>query len=174
MEKVRYDQYGNAIISTADAVESVLRGNRITEAFIDDAEEVALYNKYAKRFTQSKAILLEEITEDFPFEDYHAAMASEWFMPEQYKSIDPTAYILNKCETEEQQIRAQQELEIYTKRDLLDLLRFLIYLVDFMRENNIVWGVGRGSSVASYCLYLIGVHKIDSIKYNLDIHEFLR
>ena len=35
-------------------------------------------------------------------------------------------------------------------------------------------GVGRGSSVASYILYLIGVHRIDSIKYNLDWKEFLR
>jgi DNA polymerase III alpha subunit len=43
-----------------------------------------------------------------------------------------------------------------------------------MRENDIVWGVGRGSSVASYTLYLIGVHKIDSIKYELDINEFLK
>ena len=54
------------------------------------------------------------------------------------------------------------------------LLRYMIYLVDFMRENNIVWGVGRGSSVASYVLYLIGVHRIDSIQYDLDWREFLR
>jgi len=55
-----------------------------------------------------------------------------------------------------------------------DLLRYMIYLVDFMREHTIVWGVGRGSSVASYVLYLIGVHKIDSIQYGLDWREFLR
>jgi DNA polymerase III alpha subunit len=48
------------------------------------------------------------------------------------------------------------------------------YLVDTLRKNNVVWGVGRGSSVASYILYLIGVHKVDSIKYNLDINEFLK
>jgi DNA polymerase III alpha subunit len=54
------------------------------------------------------------------------------------------------------------------------LLFYLKYLVDAMRENKIVWGVGRGSSVASYVLYLIGVHRIDSIKYDLDIKEFLK
>jgi DNA polymerase III alpha subunit len=43
-----------------------------------------------------------------------------------------------------------------------------------MRKHNIVWGVGRGSSVASYVLYLIGVHKINSMYYDLDIEEFLR
>jgi DNA polymerase III alpha subunit len=50
----------------------------------------------------------------------------------------------------------------------------MIYLVDVMRENSVVWGVGRGSSVASYVLYLIGVHKIDSVKYNLDFKEFFK
>ena len=57
---------------------------------------------------------------------------------------------------------------------MLDLLFYLKYLVDTMRGNSIVWGVGRGSSVASYVLYLLGVHKVDSIKYDLDINEFLR
>ena len=43
-----------------------------------------------------------------------------------------------------------------------------------LKTNSIVWGVGRGSSVASYVLFLLGVHKIDSVKYNLDWREFLR
>ena len=67
-----------------------------------------------------------------------------------------------------------EELEEFKKRDMLDLLKYMIYLVDFMRSNNIVWGVGRGSSVASYVLYLIGVHRVNSIQYDLDWREFLR
>jgi DNA polymerase III alpha subunit len=43
-----------------------------------------------------------------------------------------------------------------------------------MKERNIVWGVGRGSSVASYVLFLIGTHKVDSVKYELDFNEFLK
>jgi len=37
-----------------------------------------------------------------------------------------------------------------------------------------IWGVGRGSSVASYVLYLLDVHRIDSMFYDLDPSEFLR
>ena len=55
-----------------------------------------------------------------------------------------------------------------------DFIIITFYLVDTFSENDVVWGVGRGSSVASYCLYLIGLHKIDSIKYELDIKEFLK
>ena len=43
-----------------------------------------------------------------------------------------------------------------------------------MRENQLIWGVGRGSSTASYVLYLLGVHRIDSMYYDLDPEEFLR
>ena len=53
-------------------------------------------------------------------------------------------------------------------------VKYLKYLVDTMRDNQVIWGVGRGSSVASYVLYLIGIHKIDSMYYDLPINEFLR
>jgi len=57
---------------------------------------------------------------------------------------------------------------------LFDLLRYLKYLVDTMNHNQVIWGVGRGSSVSSYVLYLLGVHRINSMYYDLDVGEFLR
>jgi DNA polymerase III alpha subunit len=63
---------------------------------------------------------------------------------------------------------------MFKERNMENVLRFMIFFVDFMRENNIVWGVGRGSSVASYCLFLIGVHKVNSLQHNLNIKEFLK
>ena len=92
------------------------------------------------------------------------------------KDYCPNLYemLFGMCETHDQIDRVNQELDLFHKHGMTELLYYLKYLVDTMRENNIVWGVGRGSSVASYVLYLIGIHKIDSIKYNLDIHEFLK
>ena len=66
------------------------------------------------------------------------------------------------------------ELTEFKARKLYPVLTVLIYIIDTMRKNNLVWGIGRGSSVASYVLYLIGIHKVDSLKYNLDIKEFLK
>ena len=66
------------------------------------------------------------------------------------------------------------ELLLYQERELFNLLKFLVYLVDVMKENNIIWGVGRGSSVASYVLFKIEIHKVDSMFYKLDVREFLR
>ena len=79
-----------------------------------------------------------------------------------------------RAETEEEMQRAGQELLLYQEREMFVLLKYLKYLVDTMRSNNIVWGVGRGSSVSSFVLFLIGVHKINSLYYGLDIDEFLK
>ena len=98
-------------------------------------------------------------------------------MPDEYKDLNVYKYVLGKAETpcpQHVQDRIWEEMEAYGERDMHNLLRYMIYLVDFMRENDIVWGVGRGSSVASYVLYIIGVHKINSIQYDLDWREFLR
>ena len=96
-------------------------------------------------------------------------------MPEKYKKLDIYNYILDKCPDEPKEMaRVCEEMHEYEKRGLFNLLRFLVYLIDVMRENNMVWGVGRGSSVASYVLYLIGVHKINPIQYQLSWQEFMR
>ena len=95
-------------------------------------------------------------------------------MPDKFKSIEVESYILKLAKTSEEIDRVKEELELYQKFGLYPVLRFLIYLIDLMRTNNIVWGVGRGSSVSSYILYLIGVHKVNSILYKLDINDFLR
>jgi DNA polymerase III alpha subunit len=118
--------------------------------------------------------LKQYIPLDVDQKTFDGALQSEWFMPDEYKILLVGDYIQTLCITSEERARVQEELEAYNERGMYPLLQYMIYLVDFMRENNIVWGVGRGSSVASYVLYLIGVHRIDSIQYDLDWTEFLR
>ena len=95
-------------------------------------------------------------------------------MPREYKDIDIAEYILGLCDNEAELQRCGEELLLYQERDLFNLLCYLKYLVDVMTTNQVIWGVGRGSSVASFILYKLGVHRINSLFYNLDVHEFLR
>jgi DNA polymerase III alpha subunit len=106
--------------------------------------------------------------------DYDHIRQTNWHMPDSYRTLDIAEYLLELCQTQDQLQRVAQELLMYQERNLFDLLRYLKYLVDIMRQNHVIWGVGRGSSVASYVLYLLGVHKIDSLFYDLDPREFLR
>ena len=106
--------------------------------------------------------------------EFHASQQMTWHMPDEYKQLDIAAYILGLCTTEAELQRCGEELLLYQERDLFNLLKYLKYLVDVMVKNQVIWGVGRGSSVASFILYKLGVHRIDSLYYNLDVHEFLR
>jgi DNA polymerase III alpha subunit len=98
---------------------------------------------------------------------------TQWFIPNEY-CPNLVEMLYSMCKTKEQSERVSLELELFVKNDMYNVLHVMKYIVDTLRENNIVWGVGRGSSVASYVLYLIGVHKVDSIKYNLPIEEFFK
>ena len=97
-----------------------------------------------------------------------------WYMPESYAKMDIAKWVLDQCKSEEELQRAGDELLRFGARDMFPLLCYLKYLVDTMRQFNVVWGVGRGSSVASFVLFLIGIHRINSLKYQLNIDEFLK
>lgn len=106
--------------------------------------------------------------------EFHKLQQSNWHMPDEYKQLDIAEYILGLCTSNAELQRCGEELLLYQERDLFNLLKYLKYLVDTMIAHNIIWGLGRGSSVASYVLYKLGVHRIDSMFYKLDVHEFLR
>lgn len=112
-----------------------------------------------------------------PFEidinQFDTQCQTDWFMPQAYKILDIESFLVDQC-PEQHYPRLVEELQEFRARNMLPLLRVLKYVVDTLKQHNVLWGVGRGSSVASYALFLIGVHKIDSIKYDLDWREFLR
>ena len=104
-------------------------------------------------------------------------IASDWMIyshRKEYQELDIAEYVLSLCTQDYELQRVGAELLLFQERDAFDLLRYLKYFVDTMRKNNVVWGLGRGSSTASYVLYLLGVHKIDSLYYDLPIDEFLK
>jgi len=105
--------------------------------------------------------------------------SKDFNIPQYYKDINVKEYITRLIPASGQDVkiiteRVDMELAEFEARNLFPVLQMLIYIIDTMRKNNLVWGVGRGSSVASYILYLMGVHKVDSVKYNLHIKEFLK
>ena len=99
---------------------------------------------------------------------------TEWNVPQDILDLDLDVYFAEKVTTVEEAVRVAEELALYRERKMEPMLRFMIHLVAVMTKNKIVWGVGRGSSVSSFLLYLAGLHSINSVKYNLDIKEFIR
>jgi DNA polymerase III alpha subunit len=132
---------------------------------------------------ETAALMLEEIptlvkynqmAEEISTEEFDQHNQSRWLMPDEYLNLDIAEHILNLCNTDAELQRCGQELMLFQERNLFNLLRYLKYLVDLMTQHKLIWGVGRGSSVSSYVLYKLGVHRIDSLFYELDPAEFLR
>jgi len=118
--------------------------------------------------------LIEETVNSLSVEEFDENNLLNWSMPEEYQTFDIAKWLLDQCKHEEEIQRVGKELLMYQKRDLFMLLQYMKYLVDLMREHDIIWGVGRGSSVSSFVLFLIGIHRINSLYYDLDIEEFLK
>ena len=164
------DKFGNVIYQEKDLIDLLYQG------FTDlDKITVEPFDKLTQFEEQSalKLKLPNHTLDEISIEDFDQACQQDWFIPEEYKNFDIEGFLVYRCPKENYQ-RLIDELSEFKARNMIMLLRTLKYLVDTLRSNNIVWGVGRGSSVASYVLYLLEVHKIDSVKYNLDWHEFLR
>jgi len=174
---MKYNQFGQAYTDTEELFE-LLYENPDLDISRFQVEDPGQYNQ-AREVTYSnfpivQRYLATDYREEVPVELFDHAQQQNWYMPEDYKQLDIAQWLLDHCDSDPKLQRVGKELMMYQERDLFNLLRYLKYFVDTMRKNNVVWGLGRGSSVSSYVLYLIGVHRIDSMYYDLDIEEFLR
>ena len=171
---MKTDELGIPRFSNRDLIDMIYSGHadKVHVVLCDASDDVDKFN--AAMEEQGFDKLQKYIPLDVDQKTFDGVCQSEWFMPDEYKTYPIYDYCMSQCMTTEEKARVMEEFEAFDDRDMLSLLCYMKYLVDFMRENNIVWGVGRGSSVASYVLYLIGVHRVNSIKYNLDWREFLR
>ena len=171
-ERTKINDHGDVIFSEEDAIDLLYTN--------PDFDISKLYFEDIQQYSQS----LKQLGIDLPtihttpkrseVQEFDKSNCGKWHMPEKYYQINVLEWLLDKCQNDEEKMRVQMEYDLFEKKKFIRELQFLIYFVDTLRANNIVWGVGRGSSVASFCLFLIGVHKINPMLYNLDITEFLR
>jgi DNA polymerase III alpha subunit len=170
---MNYDKLGIAY-STTDELCDLLYANPtvdISKVFVEDPEK---YNTAVKEFFAELPYLQLYNLSTLEIEKFDQDNQANWLMPVEYQNFDIAQWVLDQCTNQEELQRCGQELLMFEDRNLFNLLRWLKYFVDTLRANNIVWGVGRGSSVASYVLYIIGVHRINSLYYDLNIEEFLK
>lgn len=166
---------GDSTVEPDAIADMVLRGMKLKKGIY-----VAEVTDDIKQFNNISDYQLEVKTENRPFN-------FDWNIPESYLTLNLRKFLLKKLEEEvarnpsltdeDVEIRIQRiddEIERYYQSNLNFLLRTTLYIIDTFKEQNIVWGVGRGSACSSYILYLIGIHDIDSVFYELDITDFLR
>jgi DNA polymerase III alpha subunit len=170
----KVDAWGRVSLDPEEAFRLAYAGVDIWTLATNPSDEIERYNALCTRFDKDNYRLDPPTVPTNTPEEEHNHRASNWLISDEIKSIDVREFLLELCRRDDERDRINLEMDLYESRDLIPLLQLMMYLVDHFRSNKIVWGVGRGSSVASYVLYLIGIHKIDSIKYDLSIHDFLK
>jgi len=173
---MKTNKFGEIIFDEDDLVNAMMQGRDVTELNRVTVDNKLDLSKLISHIEDPGSLLTWTFPEasDISITEFDRLRQAHWHMPDEYKNMDIAEYVLGLCETQEQLQRCGEELLMFQEHDLFDLLRYMRYLVDVMRENHVIWGVGRGSSVASYVLYKLGVHRIDSMFYDLDPREFLR
>jgi hypothetical protein len=173
---MKQNNFGELVFSENDLCDLLMQGHDVESLKHVVVDQTVNLEDLMMHIERPESLL----TWTFPYNqgtsvpEFHLSQQMLWHMPEEYKQLDIAVYILSLCTNEAELQRCGEELLLYQERDLFNLLKYLKYLVDVMTENKIIWGVGRGSSVASYVLYKLGVHRINSMFYNLNVHEFLR
>ena len=168
---MRTDIYGQLILSENDLCDLYMRDPSRTLKKALTESNISLGDIL---YIETKPELIGYIDPKLSLEDFDNNNQANWYMPTEYKELDIAKYVLDQCTTEAELQRAGEELILFQERNMFVLLQYLKYLVDTMRKHNIVWGVGRGSSVASFVLFLLGVHRINSLYYDLSIDEFIK
>jgi DNA polymerase III alpha subunit len=165
---MKTNSYGEVIYEDQDLIDLLYSGEKdlLPKVLCDLTDDI-------EKFVELSGIKINSPEDHGTVESFDESNQKNWLMPTEYKAMDIEGYLVHVCPKENYQ-RLIEELAEFRSRNMLDLLRWLKYLVDTCRSKEIVWGVGRGSSVGSYVLYLIGVHRIDPIKYKLSWQEFLR
>jgi DNA polymerase III alpha subunit len=172
---MNYDIYGQAYTNTKELCDLLYQDPDLDLSKFNVVDSLPYNTAVLQTFSGFESVNQYVVPrEEIPLELFHWNQQQTWYMPQEYKDLDIAQHILSLCKTDSELQRVGEELLLYQERDLFNLLRYLKYFVDTMRANSVIWGLGRGSSVASYVLYLLGVHKINSMYYDLDIREFLK
>lgn len=107
-----------------------------------------------------------------------------WQLPAKYQQLDLVAHVgdalqqklvqlkYSGVEQEAAFARVADELAEIEKRGMVDFMRTVIYILDIFRAEGVVWGVGRGSSCASFILFILGLHSVDCLRLDVPFSEF--
>ena len=171
--KVKRNDYGDCIYNEDALFEHIYQNPEIdiSKFYLDQPDH---YLSALEKLGLDLPEIQREPKNHINVNEFDRANIDHWHMPIQYETIDVKQWLLERCNDDNERQRVEDEMKLFEYKGFTKVLQFLIYFVDTLRANNVVWGVGRGSSVSSFCLFLIGVHKINPLIYNLDYREFLR
>jgi DNA polymerase III alpha subunit len=168
------DAWGRVTVDFSAVSEALLQGLKLSQFLVAPSDAARRFNRWCEEKDRAEHVV--SFPDELPHSpaEEHARRASQWLVGGDLADLDVREFVLSLCSTDEERDRVEMEMDLYEERGLVPLLRAMLCVVDHCRNKGVLWGVGRGSSVASFVLFKIGVHRIDSLRYGLDVREFLK
>lgn len=170
---LRFD--GVSIIDPERVVDFLLHGAKPSQLrLVATNEETDQFNEHVAEDEKLKLV-----------DDGPVNLKFGWKLPPEFLSLDVEQHVsvvfgerltglaYDSAQTEEAITRVARELAEFEARGLTDLLRVIIFVMSRFKETGQVYGVGRGSSCASFVLFILGLHAVDPIKFNVPLEEFM-
>jgi hypothetical protein len=134
---MKYDQYGQTYTTSKELCD-LLYKNPTLDISRFQVEDSLEYNRSVAELHAELDLLDSYHSINQTVEEFDRVLQANWHMPVEYRDMDIAEYVLGLCRADHELQRVGQELLLYQERDLFDLLRYLKYLVDTLRQNNIV------------------------------------
>lgn len=168
----KIDIYGQTQWTVEGALDALYKGIDIRNINVDPFTAKQFNSAYKGKINPPRLNTI--VNNSITATDYHYELSKKFNIPDEYKNLDLKTYVLDLCETEEEKRRVLYEFYHFDRINFTYILPLLVYIINTFIDNNLLWGVGRGSSVASYVLYKLGIHSINSLKYDIDFNEFIK
>jgi len=153
-----------------------------------DGTVVVSPEEFAKKIIKKESVDGLKVISCEDVQKYHQMFLEDVMIDEYYDvCIDPPDHehteneltrlidVLNMSEryqyTDVEHSRINTELEFFIRSKNIKFLLSLHKLIQKFKEDNVVWGVGRGSSCASYILYLLEIHDVNPLEYGIPFSE---
>lgn len=171
----KINEFGEISLTEDEVIDALLHGNEISNVVLLDDTALSRYERTVKRVsTDNELVFYPATNHSEPPTTVLRRRSSKWLIPPEYLYMDIAEYLMGRCSNDQEVARVEEELKEYIKRGEVITLIVMKYIVDKFRENKVVWGVGRGSSVSSFCLYLIGINKINPMKYGISYTDYFK
>ena len=165
---------GSVVLRRKALLSCIRNGIETGSLTAEKIKEVERHNKLSKA---EKRITIA-VADDQP--GVVPAWRYEWPTPEPWKSDNLVEFCLNRLARlglafeDRYIVRLAQEIAEIEEREMEGFIRHVWYVTADMDRRKVVRGVGRGSSCASLVLFLLGVHLVDPVLYDVPMTEFFK
>lgn len=170
----RYVLDDGSVVLRRKALLSCIRNDVETSLLTaEKTKEVERHNKLSKPAKRIHIAVADDVPGVIP------AWRYEWPTPEPYRSDDLLLVCSDRLQqlnltTDPYYLRLAQEIAEIEDREMEGFIRHVWFVCADMDRRKVVRGVGRGSSCACLVLFLLGVHHVDPVFYDIPMTEFFK